>query len=162
MKKKLLIITAITISLFLSGCGGTSIKTANGEVNVKDNKVELKTKDGKSEISIGDKGNAKLPEGYPKDTAPIIKGAKISLASKSEANNQTSFWVTYTSDKEITEVQDFYKDALKDVENKQTVESNNMFSIGGTEGDQNVYVTVTGEEVDGKMLCTVQLVVSPK
>ncbi|MCL5057252.1 MAG: hypothetical protein M1130_04495 [Actinobacteria bacterium] len=165
MKKLILAVVLSTVLALAAGCGGAkTVKTDEGTVKVKDNKVEVTTNDGnKSQITVNDAGGVSLPEGYPKEIVPIIDDGKIALATKNEdANKKLSFWVTVTSKKDPKEVYKFYQEALKDATETQKTEVNNDYFISGIKGDRNFTVSVSSEEKDGGKNTVVQIVVLPR
>ena len=165
MKKLILVIALCTVLSLAAGCGGTkAVKTDEGTVKVKDNKVEVTTNNGdKSQITANNAGGVSLPEGYPKETVPIIGDGKIVMATKNEdADKKLTFWVTVNSNKDPKEVYKFYEETLKDATETQKTEVNNDYFISGIKGDRSFTVSVSSEETNSGKKTVVQIVILPR
>lgn len=172
-----------TLLTFAAACGnGVSLKTDGGSVKInndsivvkdeqgdakismdgKDGKIEYKSEDGKGEISFSGENGGKLPDDYPKSLVPIMQDAKITLASRNEdEDKKLGFWITYTSEKEIKEVYKFYEDNLKSLEEEAKIQAEDMYSITGRKDGNNIGVTISPEETDGKKHSLVQVIIGP-
>ncbi len=150
--KKLLIILIVTIMIFsITACGPT-IKIGDGEVSLKDGKVEVKTEEGTASVKDGEMtyedkdGNAvfavneegvNLPDGYPENLVPIIDDSMIIMAS----NQDQEYWLTAITKKDLKDTAEFYKDVMSDAEDLSTVTAEGMNMITGYK--DNFYITIS-------------------
>lgn len=165
MKKKVaLILALVMVFALIAGCGpDKTITTKDGSVNLDKGKVTFQGKDGtKSEVNVADEngGNVSLPDGYPKDLVPIIGGAKIILANKNQQNGTISYWVTLSTTKSAADTYKYYKDELKDLQEPNDMQMNNIYSLGGVKNNQQIAVIITPE--DDQKVTNIQITIAPK
>lgn len=157
---RLLLVALSLVALFaLAGCQSIAEKAAEVAVE-KSTGVQI-DKDGDSVTVTGEDGTqvtasegGELPDGFPTDV-PVIDGPIIS-----SVKSDNSFMVVIETDKPIDEVNDWYKDQLKDSSWKIVFEtkSEDGAAIGGERDNANMQVTIT--KSDAKT--NVSLLYAPK
>lgn len=151
MKRILAVMVIMALAFSLSACG---------PVKISKDGIQIKGPDG-STVSLGEK--VSLPDGYPKEVAPIIAGGNISFANKTiDDNKQPNYGVMYTVDKPFAEVLSYYKNAFKDATNKSDLESSDFHVLGGTKGAYDFGVTISPTDIDNKKGATVTISILPK
>lgn len=143
--QKILMSLTLGGALALAGCGGSGsvadkaaekiieqqARQAGQEVDVELNSADgtftVKAKEGGTQVSFGEQGAA-LPEGWPVDV-PVAEGISILVSQSSSSDGQ--FLVTGSVGKSVTELVDFYKQAL--VENGWTEEEVTSMNMPGME-----------------------------
>ncbi len=165
MKKKVAFILALVmVFALIAGCGpDKTITTKDGSVNLDNGKVTFQGKDGsKSEVDVADEkgGEVSLPEGYPEDLVPIMSGAKIVLANRNQQNGTTSYWVTLSTTKSAADTYKYYKNELKDLQEPNDMQMNNIYSLSGVKNNQQIGVIITPE--DEQKVTNIQITIAPK
>lgn len=162
MRKKLAILVVLVMAFSLmAGCGsGKTVTTDDGKVSYQEGKATFEGKDGsKTEVNVAEEGQeVALPDGYPKDLLPIVDNAKIVMANKNEADGKVNYMISYTCSKSAKDVWEFYKDALKDATDLSTSQVNNVYTAGGTKGEQQLTVWISQEDKE----TSVNLGITPK
>ncbi len=160
----LVVAVALLSALALVGCQSIADKaaekaaeiaieqTTGAEIDQEDGSVTIKGEDG-TEITASEGGE--LPDGFPTDV-PVFEGPVIS-----SVKSGNSFMVVIETDKSVDEVNDWYKDQLKDSTWKIIFEtkSEDGAAIGGERDDANLQVTITS---DGEAKTNISLMFSPK
>lgn len=163
MKKKITVFLVLVMALMLlAGCGSEkTIKTDEGKVSIGEDKLTFEGKDGsKTEMNVADGKGEKvaLPDGYPKDLLPIVDDSKIIMANKNEADGKATYLISFTCSKKAKDVNEYYKGVLKDTTDLNTSQINEVYTLTGYKGDQQLTVWITQEEKD----TSVNLGISPK
>ena len=84
-----------------------------------------------------------IPEGYPKNVAPIIAGATVDMGIKTTEENLDKFSLLLLSDKPIAEVTAYYKNAVKDSIGYQEVIFGDVSTMSGEKDSYRFTVGVT-------------------
>jgi hypothetical protein len=137
MRRWALVVAAtVAVGLVVSGCSGKQTILPGVTVNQDGSggSVTVKTDQGTLEVSGGDKGAAKLPDGFP---LKVFAGATIASSLKSTSNGKQGYTVSLTSQKEPKAAADFYEAELKGAGVK--VDRNEI------ESDGSVLITLTGD-----------------
>lgn len=158
--------------------GELSIKDSkSGEsVSVKEGKIEFTDDEGKSTVKVDeegkvqitdDEGNAvmemnedgglELPEGYPTDVLPVMKGTNIVMASKEDREHQLVFALGFQIDAEPVDVYEFYHEAMKDAEELFKMEMENSYTLGGILQDYSITILINESEFDDSTSVTLGL-----
>lgn len=115
-----------------------------------DGNVDIETEDGS--ISTG----TDLPDDWPEDV-PVMEGAVVQGSYSSSSNGETIHTASFSTDRSVDEVLDFYKDELADwtVDTDQTGDFNGTASgtLVLSKGDRGVTVSATDGD-DGKVTMT--------
>jgi hypothetical protein len=126
----------VAVGLVVSGCSAKKTILPGVTVNQDGSggSVTVKTDQGSMEISGGDSGAAKWPDGLP---LKVFGGATITSSMKSTSNGKQGFTVSLTSKKDPKAAADFYEAELKGAGVK--VDRNEI------ESDGSVMITLTGD-----------------
>lgn len=173
MNKKIFFGLAVfVLAVILSGCGKSisqqvgeqmaenAIESSTGgkaDVDINQGDVTIKTEEGESQYSAS--GEAKLPEGFPKELV-VADDAKI-IISSSAAGGMT---VSYTTASEQAVIFEKYKTDLADSGWKKEVEvdsgdSGKMASFSKDKNNASVTINEnSSEEQDGKTIVSVVFV----
>ena len=175
MKKILVLTLSFILLLSLIGCGKT-IKTEDGSISLKNGKIEISNEEGsttigeegitfqgedeegESSLSFNEEGTS-LPEGYPKDLVPVIKGGKVVMSGKDASDDITSYWLSILVEKEFKDVADYYKKIMKDAEDKQEINTENMYVVEGTIDEHFINVSCTKDSSSDGDVTMVSIVV---
>lgn len=110
MSRRILAAAMLAGAFALAQCGGKSEeapKEKQAKESVKVSKDKMTIKDGESETEISQAGEAKIPDGFPKDIL-LYKGAAVLITMKHE----DGFMVTLSTGDETKKVAEAYKKAL--------------------------------------------------
>lgn len=162
MKKKIVLFLVLAMILTLAaGCGSQkTIKTEDGKVSYGDGKATYEGKDGtKTEVNVAeDDKEVALPDGYPEDLVPVMAGSKVQVANKNEENGKISYVIMLNTSKSADEVNNYYKNVLKDAEDLSSTQINDIYSVIGVKNNQEISVSIMPD--NGKT--TVQIGIVPK
>lgn len=167
MKRALyLLCLIILLGSMFTGCGFLSkeIKTEDGSIlKLSKDGVEVKSRDGNSQISIGGDEGVSLPEGYPKDTVPIIDNSKIVAASKNEdQSKKVTYSVMLLTEKSLSDVMAFYKEAMKDAKNLNQNSMGEAASFGGEKDEYSFWIILGTDSSGDKPQTSVTITITPK
>jgi len=116
------------------------------QVKVSENKIEVQNEQGKSEVSIGNEGEVSLPEGYPSDIVPVMEGAKITTATKSEDG---SYNVLLASEKSLADIKAYYEGVLAGVSDLKKQDAGDVINMMGTKGDKTFVLNIAQDMASG-------------
>lgn len=166
MRKVFLVFLVLGL-IFAAGCnspvsldkdGGIVIKGEDGEkVKIGEDGLEFTGEDGsESVISSGD--DLKLPDGYPSNIVPLMKGGKITWSNKSTEDNKSTYWITAEYNKKAEEVIKFYQDKLADMEEVSSQEIPDYYSLNGKKDGYNIIISVTTNDDN----TTLSIIITPE
>jgi hypothetical protein len=142
----LLIVSGCNSPVSLDKGGNVVIKGEQGEeIKIGEKGMEIKGEDGsKSVFSTGD--DVKLPEGYPSNVVPLMKGGKIDWANKTVEDGKLSFWIGVKYNRKSEEVYKFYEELFSGVAGFSFSQSQGYYSLIGVKDGYDIMITITDEE----------------
>jgi len=153
---RILILLMIAL-LGLSGCKKsnekTTIKNADGTVEVDGDEVKIKTKDGSATINT-----SKVPDGFP---IPMYKGAKVENSTHiSDPNGQEIFQLSITTLDTVKQVTEFYEKVFKEKEisttrTEQSDGENQMIMLFGSSEKLDVSAMVSSDQDSDQTSATI-------
>lgn len=156
IKLVVLCVLALVLVFPLAGCqkvaekaAQKAVESATGvKVDQNGDKVTIEGDNGES-VEIQGGSSSKLPDNLPSDF-PVYDATLIS-ASSVTGSEGTSFFLSFETDKPVSDVHDWYKTQLPDkgwtVENDMTNTADGQDSalVSAKKGDLGCQVTVIGE-----------------
>jgi hypothetical protein len=163
MRRLLCLLLILIVAFSVVGCGTErTVKTEEGTAKIQDDTIEVTSEDGKSQVVVGEVGEVALPDGYPEDLVPIIADGKVAASTKNEdENNKFSYSVMLFSDKEMKDATSFYKNALKDLEELQVMESPELVTFGGQKNGYNIFVLLGVDNSEDKPRIGINITLTP-
>ncbi|NDL66783.1 hypothetical protein [Anaerotalea alkaliphila] len=117
-----------------------------------------------ADVSVDVEEGTVLPEGYPSQLVPVIGNAVVAVTERvpGEGGAPDGYMVTLKSGQPVQEVLAYYQEALKGLEDLETVQvpGTDMVVLSGTEGSYLVSVMVTANTLGGPEATMVQIMVS--
>jgi hypothetical protein len=164
-----LVVCAIALTFFASGCGFLAQKAAEktiegatgNKVDINGDKVSVQAEDG-TKVEVG--GEQKLPEGFPTEV-PIYAGAKIvGSTTAAGGESQTSYTVSYLAPDEMAVVARWYTSKLKSGgwKSVMTAQTGDGAIMASERGDLTVNVSVNPSSTEKGFRTQVVVVVGPK
>lgn len=98
-------------------------------------------KDSNGSITMNEKGGVELPEGFPIDAAPLMKGYSIvSVIEDHESETSDFYNIGYEVEASVEDVKKFYENYMESYENVHYIPADNGGVIGGSSGRYELYI----------------------
>ena len=158
MKRLVWMGVMVVVLAVLAGCQSKS-ETGSSNVKISGTKVEVQNEQGKSEISVGNEGEVSLPEGYPSDIVPVMEGAKLTTATKSDDG---SYNLLLASGKSVADIKAYYERVLSGVRDLQKQDAGGVINMMGSKGGKTFILNIAEDMASGINQRIISISIIPK